>query len=69
MHLKSFKDPTKETKANIIHREQDKLSGYKPIDLIAETNPVVIIDEPQSVMGGKGEQAKGPNRRQPAHRN
>ena len=54
---KSFKDPSKETKANIIHREQDKLSGYKPIDLIAETNPVVIIDEPQSVMGGKGEEA------------
>ena len=54
---KSFIDPSKETKANIIHREQDKLSGYKPIDLIAETNPVVIIDEPQSVMGGKGEEA------------
>lgn len=54
---KSFTDPSKETKANIIHREQDKLSGYKPIDLIAETNPVVIIDEPQSVMGGKGEEA------------
>lgn len=54
---KSFKDPSKENKANIIHREQDKLSGYKPIDLIAETNPVVIIDEPQSVMGGKGEEA------------
>lgn len=54
---KSFKDPSKETKANIIHREQDQLSGYKPIDLIAETNPVVIIDEPQSVMGGKGEEA------------
>ena len=30
---------------------QDKLSGYKPIDLIAETNPIVIIDEPQSVVG------------------
>ena len=54
---KSFTDPSKETKANIIHREQDKLSGYKPIDLIAQTSPVVIIDEPQSVMGGKGEEA------------
>lgn len=48
---KSFKDPSKENKANIIHREQDKLSGYRPIDLIAETNPIVIIDEPQSVVG------------------
>ncbi|KZX12117.1 type III restriction enzyme, res subunit [Methanobrevibacter oralis] len=50
---KSFSNPSKETKANIIHREQDKLSGYKPIDLIAETNPIVIIDEPQSVVGTK----------------
>ena len=28
---KSFKDPSKENKANIIHREQDKLNGYKPM--------------------------------------
>ncbi|OOB78793.1 MAG: type III restriction endonuclease subunit R [Epulopiscium sp. Nuni2H_MBin001] len=46
---KSFKDPQKEEKANIIHRNNDKLSGNKPIDLIKETNPIVIIDEPQSV--------------------
>ena len=55
---RSFDDPSAdEKKANIIHREQDKLNGYKPIELIAETNPIVIIDEPQSVMGGKGEKA------------
>ncbi|MEN4006217.1 MAG: DEAD/DEAH box helicase family protein [Methanobacteriaceae archaeon] len=45
---KSFTDPGKENKANIIHRENDKLSGMRPIELIQETNPVVIIDEPQS---------------------
>lgn len=45
---KSFTDPSKETKANIIHRENDKLNGMKPIDLIKETKPIVIIDEPQS---------------------
>ena len=54
---KSLDDSTKTNNSNIIHRAQDKLSGYKPIDMIAETNPVVIIDEPQSVMGGKGEEA------------
>ena len=55
---KSNFDETKKTNnTNIIHREQDKLNGYKPIDLIAETNPIVIIDEPQSVMGTKGETA------------
>ena len=46
---KSFDDPEKETKANIIHRPTEKLSWNKPIDLIASTNPIVIIDEPQSV--------------------
>lgn len=46
---KSFTDPDKETKANIIHRSNDKLNGMKPIELISETNPFVIIDEPQSV--------------------
>lgn len=46
---KSFADPTKENKANLIHRECDRLSGNKPIDLIAGTNPIVIVDEPQSV--------------------
>ena len=45
---RSFKDPNKENKANIIHRYNDKL-GYPPIQLIKETNPIVIIDEPQSV--------------------
>ncbi|WP_457607792.1 type III restriction-modification system endonuclease [Nitratifractor sp.] len=46
---KSFTDPAKETKANIIHRPNDRLSGYKPIEFIRSTHPVVIIDEPQSV--------------------
>jgi type III restriction enzyme len=46
---KSFTDPTKETKANIIHRTNDRLNGMKPIELIQETRPIVIIDEPQSV--------------------
>lgn len=46
---KSFTDPSKDTKANIIHRKNDRLSGQKPIDFISSTNPIVIIDEPQSV--------------------
>ena len=46
---KSFVDETKVDKANIIHRVNDRLEGMKPIDLIAKTNPIVIIDEPQSV--------------------
>lgn len=46
---KSFVDPEKETSANIIHRNNDRLSGHKPIEFIQQTNPIVIIDEPQSV--------------------
>ncbi|WGK65672.1 type III restriction-modification system endonuclease [Croceiramulus getboli] len=47
---KSFENPDDaRKKANIIHRYNDKL-GYKPLDLIKNTNPVVFIDEPQSTM-------------------
>ncbi len=36
---------------NIMRRESDKMSGRAPIEFIRDTNPVVIIDEPQSVEG------------------
>ncbi|MDD2630494.1 MAG: DEAD/DEAH box helicase family protein [Limnochordia bacterium] len=36
-------------KLNIIHQEQDRMSGHRPIEFVQATNPVVIIDEPQSV--------------------
>ncbi len=46
---KSFTDPEKENKANIIHRPHDRMTGNRPIEFIQATNPIVIIDEPQSV--------------------
>lgn len=33
----------------IIRQERDVLNGIKPIDYIRSTNPIIIIDEPQSV--------------------
>jgi type III restriction enzyme len=45
---KSFTDQSKESSANIIHRWNDKMQGV-PIDFIRSVNPIVIIDEPQSV--------------------
>ena len=36
-------------KANIIHRYNDAL-GYIPLDLIRSTNPIVVVDEPQTAM-------------------
>lgn len=46
---KSFDHPDKEGKANIIHRPHDRMTGSRPIEFIQATNPIVIIDEPQSV--------------------
>lgn len=47
---KSFENPEDEKKsANIIHRYNDTL-GYKPLDLIRNTNPFIIIDEPQTTI-------------------
>jgi len=55
---KSFTDPDKEDKANIIHRPHDRMTGYRPIEFIQDTNPIVIIDEPQSVdTTGKSKEA------------
>ena len=33
---------------NIFHKNQENLSGNKPQELIKNTNPIIIIDEPQS---------------------
>ena len=45
---------------NKIYQSSEKLSGYKPVELIKSTKPIIIIDEPQSVDGGlagKGKEA------------
>lgn len=34
---------------NVIHRENDRLSGRKPIEFIQAANPIVIVDEPQNM--------------------
>ena len=36
-------------KLNVINRENDRMSGRRPIEFIQATNPIIIIDEPQSV--------------------
>ena len=45
---------------NVMYRPSEKTGGEKPIDLIRATNPIIIVDEPQSVDGGlngKGKKA------------
>lgn len=47
---------------NVMYQQSEKTGGERPIDLITSTNPIVIVDEPQSVEGGldgKGRQALG----------
>ena len=41
--------PQELKKLSVIHREQDRMSGAKPIEFIQDVRPVLIIDEPQSV--------------------
>ena len=36
-------------KLNVINRENDRMSGRRPIEFIQAAKPIVIIDEPQSV--------------------
>lgn len=37
---------------NNLYKPNDQTGGEKPIDLISGANPIVIVDEPQSVDGG-----------------
>ena len=43
---------------NSIYHENEDTGGAKPIDLIRHTNPILIVDEPQSVDGGLGGRGK-----------
>lgn len=44
---------------NNLYKENEKTGGEKPIDLVRATNPIIIVDEPQSVDGGmKGQGRK-----------
>ena len=40
---------SKGSDARRIHQELDQFGSRRPIDIIAQTNPIIIIDEPQSV--------------------
>lgn len=46
MTIQSFNKDT-----NVINIENEKTNGLKPLQFIKDTNPVIIIDEPQSTVG------------------
>lgn len=37
---------------NNLYKQNENVGGEKPIDLVQATNPIIIVDEPQSVDGG-----------------
>lgn len=43
--------------ARIIFSCRDEFGSRKPIDILAQTNPIMIIDEPQSVLGANKDNA------------
>lgn len=42
---------------NIIHDRRDQMGGFKPIEFIQATNPIVIMDEPQNMESPKAKEA------------
>jgi len=42
----------------VVYKDSEKTGGEKPIDLLRSTRPILIIDEPQSVDGGKDGKGK-----------
>jgi len=46
---KNFTGTEEEQKSNVIYKENDKMAGRPPIEFVRATNPIVIVDEPQSV--------------------
>ena len=51
----TFKEGAKNNAARIIYSERDEFASRRPIDVIKENNPILILDEPQK-MGGKATQ-------------
>lgn len=43
--------------ARIIFSKRDNFNSQRPIDVLAQTNPILIIDEPQSVLGANANNA------------
>ncbi len=42
----------------VVYKDSEKTGGEKPIDLIRQARPIVVVDEPQSVDGGKDGKGK-----------
>ena len=52
----SMKEGGRSKEARIMYSERDEFASRRPIDVIAATNPIVVLDAPQK-MGGRAAQA------------
>lgn len=43
--------------ANVLYSERDQMQGEQPISYIQQTNPILILDEPQNMEGGATKEA------------
>src|SRR3546814_12886342 len=43
----------REKSKNVMYRSSEKTGGERPIDLVRNTSPILIVDEPQSVEIGR----------------
>lgn len=55
INSQAFNSRSRDTRR--IYMELDEFNSRKPIDVIAQTNPILIIDEPQSVEGKRTKEA------------
>lgn len=44
---------------NVFYKEQESLGYEKPVDIVRQTRPIVIVDEPQSVFGDSSARSRG----------
>jgi type III restriction enzyme len=49
MTLQAFRRDVAGRGGNVVHRAQDQMAGRRPIEVVASTRPVVILDEPQNM--------------------
>ncbi|MBY0270621.1 MAG: DEAD/DEAH box helicase family protein [Burkholderiales bacterium] len=53
INIDAFNKPSN----NVIHRDNDRLSGRKPIEFIQAARPIVIMDEPQNMESAPAQEA------------
>jgi type III restriction enzyme len=53
INIDAFNKPSN----NVIHRDNDRLSGRKPIEFIQAARPIVVMDEPQNMESAPAQEA------------